>query len=648
MAKFDVEGSRLRAKDSDGNEYFVSSMDVVESLFAPTEITVGLMAEAFSPQDIVGKCVTCSVYDEPSGDAELVREFEGYVVNVTNHELVQDDSGGTIHYTLSLLSWLGLLRYTKNYRVFQEQSTKDIITEIVEEAGFGGLTTYLDTPTTVRPYCVQYGESDYDFICRLLSEEGVTFYFEQKTGAHNLIIQDAAGTFTSMESPDCMYATDPVPDVGVISTWNYTYSFHGGGASLSNYDYETTSYIRSSTATTADTLANHPGLVSFSFGEPTVSGELENLSGDLLDRRLGAIESNYAVIRGESSITGMSISELFNLNGHYDESQTGEYRLIQVSHSYSGEPFSYTNGFGCISSSRAYYPPLLRKPTPPSITTGVIAGTELGQPSQDADGRVYVRFQWDETEGDSPSGWVRVAQAFAGKSYGAQFIPRAGDEVLVGFLDEDIDRPVVMGSVYNSQNPVLYPIANTTQSGFRTGLSGESNEIRFDDKEEAELFYFHAAKDMTVEVEENYEQTIKGELSRTIEEAAVTTAKTTYALNVTESLTETGKTIVMEADDSIEIKVGSSSVVLNSGGVTINGTKIETTSDGATNIKAGAALALDGGTSAALEAPSGVTVSSQAKVTVKGTAGVSVTSSAMTEVTGSAQTTISGGIVSIN
>ena len=281
---------------------------------------------------------------------------------------------------------------------------------------------------------------------------------------------------------------------------------------LGNYDYEQTKYTETSKTKSADKLANAASLVSTNTAEPTVTGKLETLSDFLVKRRLSSEESIYAQIEGKSWSPDLTASERFSLKAHFDSTQLGDYLLISVDHFFSTQPdgiFKYNNEFKCISTSRKFFPSVIPKPVPPGFTSGVVEGKTSGEPAQDDQARVRVRFHWDKSEGDSPSCWIRVGQLMAGKTRGTQFIPRAGDEVLVGFLDEDIDRPVVVGSAYNSVNTAIFPQTNSTKTGMSTKLSGKSNELFFDDKADSELISMSAAKDFSVQVENNLTETVK-------------------------------------------------------------------------------------------------------------------------------------------
>ena len=177
-ADFSPITSRLRAKDSDGNEYIVGALTVRERISQIGEITVLLAAKNLSAESLIGKKLTCTVYDGPGSSASKKREFEGYIEQIRSG--LGDEPDGMQQYEFVLKPWFWLLSFSKNFRVFQNKNTQSIVYSVLEDAGFRGEFNFLSIPSLVRPYCLQYGESDFDFVCRLLAEVGVNFYFEQK------------------------------------------------------------------------------------------------------------------------------------------------------------------------------------------------------------------------------------------------------------------------------------------------------------------------------------------------------------------------------------------------------------------------------------------------------------------------------------
>ena len=648
-ADFNPKTSRLRAKDSDGNEYMVGALTVREQVSGVGEISVVLAAKNLTADSLIGKKLTCSVYDGPGSSAKKVREFEGYIEQIRSG--LGDEPDGMQQYEFVLKPWFWLLTFSRNFRVFQNKNTQSIISTVLEDAGFRSEFKFLSIPSLVRPYCLQYGESDFDFVRRLLAEVGANFFFEQKIGNHKMVMQDAESTNSKVSGSDYVYATDPNDSSNTIYHWQVNSQFHVPATVLANYDYEQTKYSETSKTKSSDQLANAGSLIKKSTSEPTVSGKLEALSDVLVKRRVASEDSNYTLVEGKSWSPDLTASERFSLKAHFDRSQVGDYLLVSVDHFFTTEPegiFRYENEFNCVGVSRKYFPAVIPKPMPPGFTSGVVEGKTPGEPAQDDQARVRVRFHWDKSDGDSPSYWIRVAQLMAGKTRGTQFIPRAGDEVLVGFLDEDIDRPVIVGSVYNSVNTAVFPQTNSTKTGMSTKLSGKSNELVFDDKADSELISMSAAKDLTIAVENDLTETVKGEFNRTIDKKAVTTAKETYLLDVTETLTEKSKKILIEGTEEIEIKVGSNSVKISPEGITVTASELKLSSTAKTNISATGAMSLSSNAAASLSGSAGVKISSDATADINGQAGASIQSSAQTKVSGGAITEISGGLVKIN
>ena len=647
-ADFNPDSSRLRAVDSDGKQYLVGRLTVQEALSEVGHITVQLVAKSLKPDTLIGKKLTCSVYDASGSSAKKQREFEGYIEKVSAGIAVE--ISGMQTYEVTLCPWFWLLSFTRNYRVFQSENTQAIVSSIFEDAGFSGEFKFLAVPGLVRPYCLQYGESDYEFVRRLLAEVGVNFYFEQEISSHKMVMQDAATTSQKLSGSGFVYQTDPEEGKNTIFEWQPEHSFHDASVQLANYDYEQTKYAQTAKQKTADKLANASSLMSASFTEPTVSGKTETLSDALLKRRSEQSGRNYEVIKGESASSILTLNKTFSLLAHFDSAQLGDYLLVAITHDFineADETFRCSNRFSCIDSARSFYPPLRRKPIPPGITSGVVEGKDSGKPQQDNQARVKVRFHWDSTSGDSPSCWIRVAQAMAGKIRGAQFVPRAGDEVLVGFIDEDIDRPVVMASVYNSVNTAIFPEANSTKTGFSTKLSGKSNELYFDDKSGEELVYMHAAADMTVDVEKDLNETIKGELSQKIEKKAEVNADDTYLLEAQNSLTEKSKEITIEGEEKIVIKVADNSITLDKSGITIKAGTLNTSTTKDTSISAAAGLTCKSSASAEFTGTSGVKIDSPTTVDIQGDSGATIKSSAQTQISGTL-TEIKGALVKIN
>ncbi|EKM28453.1 rhs element Vgr family protein [Vibrio harveyi] len=505
-------------------------------------------------------------------------------------------------------------------------------------------------PSTKREYCLQYNESDFDFVSRLLAEEGVHYYFEHASGSHTMILQDAQTPFDKASTAKFDMKETPTGSLPLLEDWCPTVAFHGASVELSSYDYSQTKLITSGSKTSSNTIANNTKLANTRYPTLGISGDMTDLSSNLAKRRIEYVEQDYQSVIASAKHDLFELGTYFSLSSHLDKDQLGDFSVISMEVEYTENAQSSTR-LKVIPKDTPHYPQPRSKQVVQGLQSAVVAGSTAGDINQDEQGRVRIQFQWDtDASGDKTSCYVRVAQMLAGSGYGAQFVPRAGQEVLVSFIDGDPDRPIITGSVYNSKNAPPYAEANTTKSGIKTQLSGQSNELYFDDKKDNELLYLHAAKDLTQEVENNQTETIKGELSQTVTKAVSVSTEDNYSLSVTKALSEKAKSISIEADDSIELKVGSSKITLSSSSIAIEATNID--------VKASSALNLEGtnvtskatsankvsGTTTALEATSSNSISGLS-ISIKADTTLSAEGSLSAEFKSGLKATFDGGVM---
>lgn len=377
------------------------------------------------------------------------------------------------------------------------------------------------------------------------------------------------------------------------------------------------------------------------------------------------MQSDFSLVEAKSIVEDLTLATQFSLSAHPDSRQLGDYAIEEIIHNIEAaeQSVSYSNQFICRPIKNPTYPKFIPKPVINGLQTAVVIGGEVGQPQHDVSGRIKVQFHWDKVGGDSPSCWIRVVQPMASSGLGTQFIPRVGDEVLVSFVNNNPDQPMVIGSVYNSKNPPPYNELNSTQSGIKTQLGETANEIRFDDKKDNEQLYFHAAKYYVIEIENDFKQTVTNAFSSITEKAITVTGNDNYALTIKETLAEKAKQITMEADDKITLTVGSNSIELSTSGIAIkcdklsidstgdvkiNGANIKLNSDAETKVNAGSNFIASANANAKMSGNAGVTVSTSAQAKVSGSAGAELSSSAMTKVSSSGITQISGSLVQVN
>ena len=420
-------------------------------------------------------------------------------------------------YRLTVVPDLWRLTRRAECRIFQNLGTLDILKKVLEGAGLPADRFRFDTSAEYAPreYCVQYGETDHDFIARLAEEEGLFSYFAHDDAAHVLVFADAADALPALPGGDRLPYIPPtfaVRDAEHIFALDAEESLCTGVHELRDYDF-----TRPDLATDAAAKAPaHHDLTDYHY-----PGGYLDPGGPGRTRariRSEAAQAERALIRGESECKRLFPGATFTLTGHPRADQNRTYVILEVEH--EGEQAgaheedseitvtTYRNRFRALPVEIPYRAPLT---TPRPRIAGLQSATVVGPAGEeihtDEHGRIKVQFHWDRQgkRDDAASCWLRVAQTWAGAGFGALFLPRIGHEVLVAFLDGDLDRPIVTGTVYNGLNTPPYALpADKTKSTIKSNSTpggGGSNELRFDDAAGHEEVYLHAQRDQNVVTE---------------------------------------------------------------------------------------------------------------------------------------------------
>jgi len=668
----DPQGSNIVVSDSSGNGYVSIRLKYGAALSRLSEVEVDVRCVDIEASSWLGETLTCEVFDTLGSSRTALRTFKGVVTGVQT--LISDDPQRYAYHRLRIQPWLALLGYSRGYRVFQEQSTKDIVTSVFDELGFKGQYKVDDMPSTKRAYCLQFNETDLAFVGRLLAEEGVHYHFGVDDESNTLILHDAAKPFSSDGKSSLDDLHSPSGNNETVENWSPRHRFHAATLELAGYDYSQTKLVSSKGKNSKYTLSSNSKLTDFRYPAASITGAVDDLAKPLAETRRAQLDSEYHLVDGETNSTALAVGRYLALAAHHDSAQQGDYLVVALEQEFrveQGNAFVRRCTFTCAPKDHLFYPAPLEKPRVYGMQSAVVAGKTDAEPASDAEGRIRIQFHWDtEASGDKTSCWVRVAQSMAGNGYGLQFIPRAGQEVLISFLDGDPDQPVVTGSLYNSKHKAPFPTADTTQSGIKTQLKGQSNELRFDDKKDNEQLYLHAAKDLLIEVENDADEkvtaekrvavtkdiSVKGEKNyslETKENISLTTEKN-YSLTATEAITGKGKTIKLEAEDSLELVVGDSKLKITgskieiesetislsgSSAIKLDGGKVEVSGDSKVSLKSGGAMELKA--SSSLKA-SGLNTEVKASVaaTMKG--------SASAEISSGGNTTVKGSLVMVN
>jgi type VI secretion system secreted protein VgrG len=545
------------------NEMSVVSFYASEWISLPFSLSVAIATatEIKSFDDIVGYESLLSIANNDPLSGGSYRYFHGVVRRFEHTGL----NGRRFLYEADIVPALYLLSLRKNCRIFQNKTTLEIVKTLLEEAGITANRYRFALASTYRKrgFCVQYQESDLDFVSRLMEEEGIYYFFEHYIDKHVLVLCDNQAVhvpINGVPSITCNSGGGLVAEEDNISHFSFSQRLTPDAFAHSNFNFKKPDLDLTATKN----ISKQPQFEVYEYAAPHTS----HAHGDALAKvRMEQLVSLQKQGHGNSSSCRLTPGYKVALTDHDSQVLNAEYLIIDVSHAgsqhqtleeNSSGSSSYNNQFTVIPAKTQFRPNIKSiKPAVKGLQTAIVVGPKGEEIHTDEYGRVKVQFHWDRLgeNDDNSSCWLRVAQTWGGGAWGAQFIPRIGDEVLVDFLEGDPDRPIVTGCVYNSDNPPLFNLGKSiTQSGFRTKTHrGEGfNELRFDDKAGGEEVYIHAERDFNIAVKGNETKTIVNSL-----------------------VNQVGKTATISAGEQLRLVCGNASIVLDqSGKITIQGSEV--------------------------------------------------------------------------
>ncbi|PZN84133.1 MAG: type VI secretion system tip protein VgrG [Candidatus Methylumidiphilus alinenensis] len=609
-------------------------MHGTEKLGELFEYELELLSEsaAIDPDKMLGENVTVGI-SLPDGKC---RHFNGYVARFGQYETID----GFAVYRATLRPWLWFLTRAANCRIFQHKAVPDVVKQVFRDHGFSDFKEMLGGHYAVLEYCVQYRESDFDFVSRLMEGEGIYYYFTHDNGKHHLVLADSAsahGKFPGYENIPYHHEQGVTDKTRTdhIHEWTLMRQVQPGAHVLTDYDFKKSkadllvkSVIKMPHAHAGYERFDYPGrYVEIDDGEHLVRSRME-------ERR-----ASHEACEGQCNARGLGAGYSFKLTGHHRDSQNREYLVVSVRYSIkldsyiaSANPVSEAELFKCsftaTDATQTYRP---SRNTPKALVQGpqtaVVVGPAGEEIHTDQYGRVKVQFHWDRygKRDENSSCWVRVSQPWAGKNWGIMAIPRIGQEVVVDFLEGDPDRPLITGSVYNNSQMPPYKLPDnahlsTTKSNSTKG-GGGFNEIRFDDKKGKEQIFIHAEKNQDVRVKSNsYEwvgndrhlivktdqlEEVGGNLHATVKgnqnEKVGGTVSLKAGMDMQQKIgmklgvdagqeihLKAGMNVVIEAGMSITLKAGGGFIVVGPAGVTISGTPVLINSGGSAGSGSGA------------------------------------------------------------
>lgn len=457
--------------------------------------------------DIVGQNVTVSV-EQIDGTA---RYFNGCISRFSQSG---KDSRFT-HYRAEMVPWLWFLTRNADCRIFQNLTAPDIITQVFSKLSFQDYQNKLQGTYNPLEYCVQYRETHFNFVSRLMERFGIFYFFQHEQGKHTMILGDSNSVFGSLGNVKCGLTQGAVEDEDLITAWNSEQELRTGKYTLTDYNFTTPSTSLLATEATVDTVGPNASYEIFDYpGDYLTVGDGDSVT----ELRMQEEEASHLVATGASGCRAFTSGLQFTLQGHYRSDQNTAYVLSEVQHAasvgqayYGGDSGShYSNHFTCAPVSVPFRPVRITpKPMVQGPQTAVVVGKSGEEIWVDQYGRIKVQFFWDRVgqKDENSSCWIRVSQPWAGKNWGSMWIPRIGQEVIVEFLEGDPDRPMVTGRVYNAEVMPPYTLPdNGTRSTFMSrsskgGGTANYNELRFEDKMGSEQIFMNAEKDMDWRVE---------------------------------------------------------------------------------------------------------------------------------------------------
>ncbi len=571
-----------------GNTFRVFALNGRFALSEPFLLDVhAAHADAPAAADVLGQPFELTLTD----GYEQALSVRGVVMAVERRVVYQD--GATYH--LSLEPDVAPLRVGMDNRVFQEMSVVDIVKDVLQRGGVStDKTSWLvDSAYPIRPYCAQYGESDWQFVERLLAEEGIYYTFDCTDSATILVFADDSTAAADLPGGAEIPFTDPGAlrsTRDAVSSLSRKLTRVSDAVRLRDYNFEKPSLLLEGTAKEGDgkfERYDYPGR----FKTPDHGNRLSK-------RQLEALRARKDEIRGQAATTRLRAGFVMELAGHPAEIMNARYLVTSVTfHLEAGRDAGTAGlsvGFTAIpvdTMFRAVRAEKTRSPT--GLQTGQVVGAPGEEIFTEKTGRVRVQFYWDREgkKDDTASTWMRVGQFALG---GSMILPRVGWDVMASHHEGDIDEPYVAGHLYDGQHPVPYPLpANKTRTAWQTGTTpgdGTSGELRFEDKGGSEELFLHAAKDMNVVVGDGSLDKVGVNLTEDIGANRKIKVGSNLSLNV-----GADQSVRIGASETLSISGSRQTIVTGSETATIGGSRTMTATGGASlDAKAGRTLTVGG------------------------------------------------------
>ncbi|EBM8505673.1 type VI secretion system tip protein VgrG [Salmonella enterica subsp. enterica serovar Derby] len=560
----------------DGGETLSELFSYVVQLKTPDTLNLGYVSPAANLplKPMVGKDLCVNIELDGGGK----RHISGLVTaaRVVGHE------GRSVTYELRMEPWLKLLTHTSDYKAFQNKTVVDILDEVLAEYPYP-VEKRLVESYPVRTWQVQYGETDFDFLQRLMQEWGIYWWFEHSEDSHTLVLADAISAHKACpDSPLVEWHQEGLKlDKEFIHTITANESLRTGQWVLDDFDFTKPRSLL------ANTVANPRETGHATYEHYEWPGDyFDKSEGEMLTRiRMEAQRSPGSRVLGGGNIRTLMTGYTFTLENYPTAEVNQEYLLMQTllfvqdnaQHSGQDQHFTFSTRFELHPTREVFRPQrTVSKPHTKGPQSAIVTGPAGQEIWTDQYGRVKVQFGWDRygKMDENSSCWIRVSYPWAGKGFGMIQIPRIGQEVLVDFKNGDPDLPIIVGRTYNQDTMPPWGLPGmASQSGiFSHSLYGgptNGNMLRFDDKTGAEEVKFHAEKDLNTTVKNNETHTVNADRTKTIIHNETSTVKIDRTEFVDGKHTETIKgnrgITVTEGDQFLTVKTGKREVKVETG-----------------------------------------------------------------------------------
>ncbi len=602
-------------------------------LKTPDILNLGYVSPAANLQlkPMVGKDLCVNI--------ELDGGGKRYISGLVTAARVAGHQGRSVVYELRLEPWLKILTHTSDYKAFQNKNVVEILDEVLDEYPWPVEKRLVENYPT-RAWQVQYGETDFDFVQRLMQEWGIYWWFEHSENSHTLVLADAINVhkacadsplvcyyqkglkldkeewgiywwFEHSENSHTLVLADAINvhkacadsplvcyyqkglklDKEFIHTITANESLRSGQWVLNDFDFmKPRSLLKSTVANPRET-----GLAEYEHYE-WPGDYFTKSEGEMLTRiRMEEQRSPGSRVQGSGNIRTLMTGFTFTLENYPTAEVNREYLLVQTTlfiqdnaqHSGQEQHFSYSTSFELHPTSEVYRPQrTLSKPHTKGPQSAIVTGPAGQEIWTDKYGRVKVQFGWDRygKNDENSSCWVRVSYPWAGKGFGGIQIPRIGQEVLVDFKNGDPDLPIIVGRTYNQDTMPPWGLPGAaTQSGFYSHTIGggptNANALRFEDKPGGEEVWLHAEKDQRIEVNNNESHWVGNNRLKVIDKTETAIIGEKRSLTVqTDDISLAGGDKTIQTVQNLRLAAGDS--IILSCGKTI----LQMTSDGMFNI----------------------------------------------------------------